>query len=181
MKYLALAFYSFFLISISFAAQPQTHHNRIRLQITRKPDLIVGRIITEEGREVFKLTQSMEEAPFADIKLLQIDNDGLPEIETTAQCGQSCMHDIYKMMNNRYVKVFSGSYTSVLFIKNLYVFRGSSGCCSEDVRVYERLTSSKKKPDYSFSIQRNDEEDCQSHPKVLPSKINFLPDYLCKN
>jgi len=181
MKYAGLILVFLCGIADAPAAEPEKYQNQIRLQVTRKPAFIIGRAFNRNGQEIFKVTQNTEEAPFADMRLVDIDGDGLPEIETTGQCGQSCVHDIYKMAYGRYSRVFSGSYTSVYFLDHLYIFRENGGCCLENVHIYKHLTSPKRKSDYSFSMTRDEEEGCKSDPKILPARIAFLSNYLCRN
>lgn len=178
MKKLFVAFLLFF-VSINASAK-EGLVSGFRLKTKQTPNFIYG-VIERNGIKIYSLKVSRNEKPFAEIALIDLEKDGYPEIETTGLCGQTCEHEIYKMINGKYKLVFSGTYMSITFKDGYYILRGSSGCCSEGINLYERLTSIKSRPALNFSMERNGDEDCEAQIKKLPLKYQKHLKYICKS
>ncbi|MBP6898269.1 MAG: hypothetical protein KBC94_27945 [Pseudacidovorax sp.] len=154
--------------------------SEFHLKTKRTPNFIYG-IIERDGAKIYSLKISRYEKPFADITLLDLEKDGYPEIETTGLCAQTCEHEIYKMINGKYKLVFSGTYMSITFKDGYYILRESSGCCLEGINLYDQLTSIKSRPAFTFLMERNGDEDCESQIKKIPLKYQKHLKYICKS
>lgn len=135
----------------------------VRLDVTKKDGFVKGDVYwVETPDSEKKLISSLEmdgsEAPFSNFSLIDIENDGAPEIESTGACGQVCVHEIYKVLKDKIQLVFKGEYSRVHWDSGYYIFEGGSGCCAQEISAFYGGVNMSSKPDFVVGIYRGEKK-----------------------
>lgn len=85
-------------------------------------------------RDRLIVEQDVEEAPWGHASLVDIDGDGMHEVEVRGACGAgpNCIGDLYRIDrgNRRLYHFFSGGYADLQVIDGHLVESGRASCCS---------------------------------------------------
>lgn len=180
---IVLAWMLFFLSSLTTAQEvtvTQQTLGNYRLETTNDGKNSIGRLFfPKESRDAFfQLERSSEEAPFAGFQLIKIGNTGSPKLEVTGLCSQVCEHDLYHIANQRVEKIFSGAYSSIRVYQGQYIISGGSGCCAEEVHVFDAPLRLESKPTLIFLINRM-KNKCEIDSKTPSKRARKIAHWLC--
>lgn len=85
-------------------------------------------------RDRLVVEQEVEEAPWGHASIVDIDGDGMHEVEVRGSCGAgpNCIGDLYRIdrQNLRIHHFFSGGYADLQVIDGHLVESGRASCCS---------------------------------------------------
>lgn len=91
---------------------------------------------------VLSFKQRISVTPFGDAKFVDLDGDGVYEVEKSEGCGNvNCDGDIYKLAADRLsmFHYFSGAYFELTPVGDFLVEAGRASCCSWEYHVYPTI------------------------------------------
>lgn len=173
-----------FFSSVLSLTQPSAVTQQVlgnyRLETITETHRKVGKLFfpKESKNAFFQFQRSSEEAPFTDFRLIDLGDLSSLKLEITGRCAQVCEHELYEISDKRVRKIFSGSYSSIRLYLGKYVVSGGSGCCAEEVQVFNAPLRLGNKPASHFYIDRLVAK-CETRSRKISKEQRKIAQWLC--
>ncbi|MDM0045547.1 hypothetical protein QTH91_13725 [Variovorax dokdonensis] len=175
------------LLSFSSIAQPYSQEiqtpNEFSLTATQNRGVLTARIYMKSNGEsilVSTLTKANNETPFANYALIDIENDGTPEVEFTGACDKACYHEIYKYSNGSYRLAFKRWYSEITVENGYYLVSERGGCCTEEIHIFSTPLHMNSKPLLTIEKERSNEGiRCTRNQEALEPKLDEISALVC--